>query len=104
MSLPTSSCCLVPDPVNHLQATPLSSEVDIGPLTMQLSGVVDAAVQGGVMKYREAFFEGTYMDEFPDHRRHQQPFSRALAHQISIVRKVTAFAMLSLSLSLSLTA
>jgi hypothetical protein len=62
--------------ISAIAAEPLDSKtVDIGPLTMQLSGVVDAAVNGGLLKYREAFFEGTYMTEFPTHRRFLRPFS-----------------------------
>jgi hypothetical protein len=64
-----------------------NTAADIGPLTMQLSGVVDAAVQGGVLKYREAFFEGTYMQEFPSHQQFLLPFSQALAQQLNILSR-----------------
>lgn len=30
-------------------------------------GVIDAAVQGGVTKYREAFFTGKYAAAHPEH-------------------------------------
>ena len=72
--------------IGAIAAEPLDSKtVDIGPLTMQLSGVVDAAVNGGLLKYREAFFEGTYMTEFPTHRRFLRPFSQVPV-PVSVVR------------------
>jgi hypothetical protein len=37
--------------------------VSVNPLSMVLSGVIDAAVMGGTDKYREAFFKPTYLEE-----------------------------------------
>eukprot|EP00742_Colponemidia_sp_Colp-10_P004488 GILJ01004791.1.p1 GENE.GILJ01004791.1~~GILJ01004791.1.p1 ORF type:complete len:1775 (+),score=309.30 GILJ01004791.1:791-5326(+) len=40
---------------------------DTGPLSMTLNGVIDAAVNGGVEKYREAFLSDEYIRENPTH-------------------------------------
>lgn len=38
----------------------------ISPLSMRLTGVIEAAVNGGIAKYQEAFFTGRYAQEHPD--------------------------------------
>ena len=39
--------------------------LNINPLTMMLNGVIDAAVQGGTEKYREAFFSSKFKEGNP---------------------------------------
>jgi len=40
--------------------------MSLNPLSLILSGVIDAAVMGGTDKYREAFFTPKYLEENPD--------------------------------------
>ena len=54
---------------------------------MNLSGVIDAAVMGGVKKYREAFFDGTYIQEYPDHAKFIPKFKEAMHQQIDILKE-----------------
>ncbi len=53
---------------------------------MNLAGVIDAAVQGGVEKYKEAFFDGTYLLINPTHGPFVNQFKAALGKQIDILR------------------
>jgi len=69
-----------------IQSLP-AGRADVGPLTMQLSGVIDAAVQGGVNKYREAFFDGSYLAEFPDHENFVGLFKQALNEQMVTLKE-----------------
>ena len=55
------------------------------PLSQQLTGVIDAAVQGGVAKYVEAFFESCYMEENPHEQRAMKRFKRALSTQLEVL-------------------
>jgi recombinational DNA repair ATPase RecF len=54
---------------------------------MQLAGVIDAAVQGGVEKYREAFFDGTYLMVHPQHAPFIQQFKAALGTQLEVLKE-----------------
>jgi len=56
-------------------------------LSMQLAGVIDAAVQGGVEKYREAFFDSTYLKEHPEHAPYIKQFKQALSDQLKILKQ-----------------
>lgn len=58
-----------------------------GPLSMNLSGVIDAAVMGGVDKYREAFFTGSYLEANPAHKPFVVQFAVAMEHQLTILDK-----------------
>lgn len=58
-----------------------------GPLSMNLSGVIDAAVMGGVDKYREAFFTGSYLEANPEHKEFVAQFAVAMEHQLVILDK-----------------
>ena len=42
--------------------------LNINPLSMQLNGVIDAAVMGGVANYDKIFFNAEYIKVHPDHR------------------------------------
>jgi hypothetical protein len=63
---------------------PVSTQ--LGPLSMNLSGVIDAAVMGGVEKYREAFFDGSYVKEFPSHAHYIPKFRQAMKDQVEILK------------------
>jgi dedicator of cytokinesis protein 3 len=54
---------------------------------MQLAGVIDAAVSGGVEKYREAFFDGTYLLVHPQHAPFIQQFKLALGQQLEVLKE-----------------
>jgi len=54
-------------------------------LSMQLQGVVDAAVMGGIKKYQEAFFSGEYFQKFPDAIKLSETFHEVLAEQMKIL-------------------
>jgi len=57
----------------------------INTLSMQLQGVVDAAVMGGIKKYQEAFFNGEYFERFPAQISLTEPFHDVLAEQMKIL-------------------
>ena len=50
-------------------------------------GVIDAAVQGGVKKYREAFFESDYLSSYPEDKIFVDPFHEAMQQQIQVLTK-----------------
>jgi len=56
-------------------------------ISMELNGVLDAAVMGGVSKYREAFFDGTYLSEYPDETRLVGPFVDSLKEQMFVAKE-----------------
>lgn len=41
-------------------------KADLKPFIMLLSGVIDAAVNGGIAKYQDAFFSQAYQDNNPE--------------------------------------
>lgn len=57
---------------------------DIKDLSMQLNGILDAAVMGGVAKYREAFFDGAYMSQYPNEVSLENPFKDSLRQQLTV--------------------
>jgi len=57
---------------------------DIKDLSMQLNGILDAAVMGGVAKYQEAFFDGTYMTQYPSEASLETVFKDALKQQLNV--------------------
>jgi C2 domain in Dock180 and Zizimin proteins/DOCK N-terminus/DHR-2, Lobe C len=59
--------------------------VDVGPLSMQLSGVIDAAVQGGISNYRDAFFNAEFMAQNADKQPQLTALKSALADQLPIL-------------------
>jgi hypothetical protein len=62
------------------------SSPNLNPLSMSLAGVIDAAVQGGVEKYREAFFDGTYLQKYPKQAPWIEQFKAALADQVRVLK------------------
>lgn len=63
-------------------------DADVGPISMVLNGVIDAAVQGGVKKYQEAFFESNYLQLWPADAQLGQHFRSALESQIAALEFV----------------
>merc|ERR1719150_1796359 len=55
-------------------------------ISMNLNGILDAAVMGGVAKYREAFFDGTYLTENPTETKIVPKFVNTLKEQMSIAK------------------
>lgn len=59
------------------------TESNINPFTMVLKGVIDAAVNGGVFKYQDAFFVPEYTEENPDHLDRVIQLKQCLQEQVS---------------------
>jgi len=64
-----------------------SGPVDVGPLSMNLNGMIDAAVNGGTQKYIEAFIGEDYLqDQASDQRalakQHQEELKAAIREQV----------------------
>jgi hypothetical protein len=59
--------------------------LSINPLSMILNGVIDAAVQGGTEKYRQAFFNDKYIAQYPDHGPHIEQLKKLLVDQVEIL-------------------
>jgi len=51
---------------NQVDNAPTDGPVDVGPLSMCLQGMIDAAVNGGTQKYISAFLNDDYLKENPD--------------------------------------
>merc|ERR1712173_253638 len=69
--------------IERLENDPQKSTNDI---SMNLNGILDAAVMGGVAKYREAFFDGTYLTEHPKEVAIVQDFEMTLREQMAIAK------------------
>lgn len=55
------------------------------PLTMRLQGVIEAAVNGGLSKYQEAFFDPKYIETNVNYYPHIKRLKRLIFNQISIL-------------------
>lgn len=69
--------------IERLENDPTKSTNDI---SMNLNGILDAAVMGGIAKYREAFFDGTYLSEFPNEKKIVEKFVITLKQQMLIAK------------------
>eukprot|EP00736_Rhodelphis_marinus_P004252 Rmarinus@m.2576 len=58
---------------------------DCGPLTMLLNGVVDAAVNGGVGKYQDAFLNASFARSDPANPQHAHTLRMCLKEQLQII-------------------
>ncbi|PRP85542.1 hypothetical protein PROFUN_06774 [Planoprotostelium fungivorum] len=58
---------------------------DLRPFTMTLNGVIDAAVNGGVAKYQDAFLTPSYLSENPKNERLVDDLRWELVRQMSIL-------------------
>ena len=57
-------------------------EQNINPFTMVLKGVIDAAVNGGVKRYQEAFFAPEYIVANPTHAQRVEELTQCLHEQV----------------------
>ncbi|GAB5369844.1 hypothetical protein AAMO2058_001441300 [Amorphochlora amoebiformis] len=60
---------------------------DLVPLTQNLSGVIDAAVAGGIANYIAAFFDGSYIKDMPHEEPLIQLFKDTLEEQLEILKE-----------------
>ncbi|KAJ5077789.1 dedicator of cytokinesis [Anaeramoeba ignava] len=58
---------------------------NISPFSMALNGVIDAAVNGGVFKYKDAFFENEFVQKNQDNFSQSQILKKALKKQLMIL-------------------
>ncbi|CAL4062202.1 unnamed protein product, partial [Meganyctiphanes norvegica] len=58
---------------------------NIQPFTMRLQGTIDAAVNGGIAKYQDAFFDPEYVVEFPEFSEHVSKLKVLISDQVSIL-------------------
>merc|ERR1712176_889771 len=72
--------------IEEISIVSAAAKKDVQRLSMLLQGVLDAAVMGGIAKYQEAFFDGSYMAEFPDQEVLRPKFQKVLADQIPILK------------------
>eukprot|EP01006_Ploeotia_vitrea_P054501 TRINITY_DN67895_c10_g3_i1.p1 TRINITY_DN67895_c10_g3~~TRINITY_DN67895_c10_g3_i1.p1 ORF type:complete len:438 (+),score=274.69 TRINITY_DN67895_c10_g3_i1:233-1546(+) len=66
-------------------------KVDVNTMSMMLAGVIDAAVQGGINKYREAFFTADFARENPDLVPFQAAFKQQLGLQLPLLQRGLKF-------------
>lgn len=57
----------------------------ISPLSMRLQGVIEAAVNGGVAKYQDAFFNPRYIHLHPDHLHHLKRLKQLILQKVRIL-------------------
>jgi len=72
------------DKVDKVKTSP-PGPVDVGPLSMNLQGTIDAAVNGGTKLYVEAFLCDEYTQAFPSEASLQQQLKDAIREQIKIL-------------------
>jgi dedicator of cytokinesis protein 3 len=60
---------------------------DVGPLSMILNGVIDAAVSGGMKKYEEAFIDSNYLLVHTEDAGLLNDFQKALGDQLVVLAK-----------------
>eukprot|EP01156_Anaeramoeba_ignava_P005889 Anaeramoba_ignava/a347240_105.p1 GENE.a347240_105~~a347240_105.p1 ORF type:complete len:1633 (+),score=550.04 a347240_105:713-4900(+) len=63
------------------------SQQQTSPFSMLLQGVINAAVNGGVMNYKEAFLYDNYIHENPSHASFLIKLKNALRKQLNILEK-----------------
>jgi dedicator of cytokinesis protein 3 len=75
------------DIIAQFIASEKRGNADIGPLSMILNGVIDAAVSGGVKKYEEAFIESNYLVVHGEDSGLLVDFQKALGEQLVVLAK-----------------
>jgi dedicator of cytokinesis protein 3 len=73
--------------ISRLKGVSASNRHDIGPLSMNLSGVIDAAVMGGIERYIDAFFQDDYLEAYPEHAPLVPKFRFALGEQLEVLKE-----------------
>lgn len=104
----TNECCLINSILSRVQISPLqyaietmqltnriirdlviahidNRELPINPLSLKISGVVDAAVMGGLAKYEEAFLTAGYLQRHPDSVHEREHLKSLIADQIPLL-------------------
>ncbi|KAI5714160.1 hypothetical protein M8J76_011912 [Diaphorina citri] len=61
------------------------SSLALHPLSMKLNGIVDAAVNGGIVNYETAFFSSDYIHSHPDDTAHITKLRDLIASQIPLL-------------------
>lgn len=60
-----------------------NSSLNINPLSMLLSGIIDAAVGGGIKNYRLVFFNNDYITRHPQDEERVQTLKKLIEEQAS---------------------
>ena len=60
---------------------------DSQPFIQTVQGVLDAAVNGGVVKYKNAFLITSYLEENPSHQVYVERLSRMIKEQLNLCKK-----------------
>ncbi|XP_059098752.1 dedicator of cytokinesis protein 3-like [Tigriopus californicus] len=69
--------------IQHMINDPLDQPIQ--KLSLSLQGVIDAAVNGGIFKYQEAFFAPEFINEHPEHGEEIPRLKRLMIDQVSIL-------------------
>jgi dedicator of cytokinesis protein 3 len=64
-----------------------SMKDNVSPFTMVLKGVIDAAVNGGVKMYKDAFFNQDYFQQNPDKKDAMEKLKESFDDQLEILEK-----------------
>ncbi|XP_037077735.1 dedicator of cytokinesis protein 3-like [Pollicipes pollicipes] len=67
------------------QYTPPAADVNISPLSMRLQGIIDAAVNGGIANFKDAFFTAEFPAQNPDMAPHVPQLKGLIQEQLSIL-------------------
>lgn len=89
---PVQHACETMDSKNREIAQMLADPLDqpIQKLSLSLQGVIDAAVNGGIAKYQEAFFCQEYLRECPERADDVARLQRLMLEQVHILEQALA--------------
>ncbi|RWS11389.1 dedicator of cytokinesis protein 3-like isoform X2, partial [Dinothrombium tinctorium] len=83
------ACETIENMIRELQKLITSYTADamkpISPLSMRLQGVIEAAVNGGVAKYQDAFFNPKFIHSHPEHMSHVRRLKQLLLQKLRIL-------------------
>eukprot|EP01083_Nonionella_stella_P297746 1010901_1 len=77
---------LIKDLIVEFKNIAQGERVDVGPLSLQLQGVVESPVQGGVQKFTEVFLTDSYIRDNPTHAVFIDQFKHALKSQLPVLK------------------
>ncbi len=63
----------------------VNAGLNINPLSMQLNGVIDAAVMGGVANYDKIFFNEEYTKQHPEHSDGVKQLRQLIEEQVNTI-------------------
>eukprot|EP01113_Clastostelium_recurvatum_P012706 TRINITY_DN1660_c0_g1_i2.p1 TRINITY_DN1660_c0_g1~~TRINITY_DN1660_c0_g1_i2.p1 ORF type:complete len:1788 (-),score=598.32 TRINITY_DN1660_c0_g1_i2:101-5464(-) len=75
------------DNIKKYGAVNLPADVNTSPFTMLMKGIIDAAVNGGLVVYRDLFLQPAYLKENPDHGREVDKLRVLLREHISMMER-----------------